>query len=417
MAGSRFFNNNKVDKDKILSEIYDQNNVNCAGKDVLCIQDTTEYNFTSKENKLKQEELGPITKSNNVGYFVHPSLCIDIENCMPLGFSNLKIWSRDSNAGNKYQRKYAKLPINEKESYKWLEGPKSSLERLDKAKTVTHVGDRESDIYELLTMEMPSNHFFLIRCKTTRNLTKSQEEEEAIVSLFEYIKSQQVQGTAELKVKSEIRKDRLKRNLVLNIKYGQVSIKRPANLKGKLPESKTLYYVEAEEINPPSMNDKIHWRLLTTHQVLDLETGLKMLKLYSMRWQVEELFAVTKQKGFRLEDSQLETEDALFKLTVLIYIAALKVLCLTKGRTFETISAKAYFTETEIKIMQKLHLAYEGKTEKQKNHNKKYSLAWATWIIGRMGGWKGYSGYKPGIKTMKLGLDKLEAMVTYELAT
>ena len=49
----------------------------------------------------------------------------------------------------------------------------------------------------------------------------------------------------------------------------------------------------------------------------------------------------------------------------------------------------------------------EGNTQKQKNPYKKSSLRYATWIIARLGGWKGYaSERKPGITTLWVGLEK-----------
>ncbi len=37
----------------------------------------------------------------------------------------------------------------------------------------------------------------------------------------------------------------------------------------------------------------------------------------------------------------------------------------------------------------------EGKTEKLKNPYEKGSLQWATWAMGRLGGWSGYQSQGP----------------------
>ena len=49
----------------------------------------------------------------------------------------------------------------------------------------------------------------------------------------------------------------------------------------------------------------------------------------------------------------------------------------------------------------------EGKTARQKNPHPKGSLAFAAWVIARLGGWNGYHG-KPGPKTMRWGLDDFQ---------
>jgi hypothetical protein len=47
---------------------------------------------------------------------------------------------------------------------------------------------------------------------------------------------------------------------------------------------------------------------------------------------------------------------------------------------------------------------FEGKTEKLKNPFPKDNLSWATWIISRLGGWKGYSTQRPpGVITLRDG--------------
>ena len=43
----------------------------------------------------------------------------------------------------------------------------------------------------------------------------------------------------------------------------------------------------------------------------------------------------------------------------------------------------------------------------QKNPHPKGSLAFAAWVIGRLGGWTGYYG-KPGPKVMRRGLDDFQ---------
>ena len=52
----------------------------------------------------------------------------------------------------------------------------------------------------------------------------------------------------------------------------------------------------------------------------------------------------------------------------------------------------------------------EGKTEKQKNPHPKGSLAYASWVCARLGGWTGYYG-KPGPIVMMQGLQSLRAML------
>ena len=60
--------------------------------------------------------------------------------------------------------------------------------------------------------------------------------------------------------------------------------------------------------------------------------------------------------------------------------------------------------KTEIDVLTALAADYEGTTKLQSNPHPKHSLAWAAWIIARLGGWDGYPRTKPGPITMKNGL-------------
>ena len=58
-------------------------------------------------------------------------------------------------------------------------------------------------------------------------------------------------------------------------------------------------------------------------------------------------------------------------------------------------------------ILQMIGKKMEGETEKQKNSANVNTLKWATWVIARMGGWKGYASQrKPGPIVLQKGLAK-----------
>jgi hypothetical protein len=109
----------------------------------------------------------------------------------------------------------------------------------------------------------------------------------------------------------------------------------------------------------------------------------------------------------------LETGKGLKVLCLLALLAALKINQLRQAREDKTeIPADLCFTKKEQEVIKKLINKMEGKTEKQKCHNKEGTLAWAAWPIARLGGWKGYdSESKPGIKTMAIGLKRFESVV------
>lgn len=133
-----------------------------------------------------------------------------------------------------------------------------------------------------------------------------------------------------------------------------------------------------------------------------------MVEWYKMRWFIEEVFRLLKNKGYKIEDSQLETGWALRKLTIMLLHNILKVMqMLIAYGSSEEQDAGLVFTEQEIECLTKLNKRTEGKTNKLKNPNNQSTLQWATWIIARLGGWSGYKSQRPpGPITLKNGLDK-----------
>ena len=112
--------------------------------------------------------------------------------------SAVQLWSREHSHQDKHERKYQKLPIEKKESYKWLGSAERSQRCLTNggARLVTHIGDRESDLYEeFATVPDRQNHVLVRVCQDRRLLDKSQ-------SLYTYLREQPCQGTYTINVPS-----------------------------------------------------------------------------------------------------------------------------------------------------------------------------------------------------------------------
>jgi hypothetical protein len=99
---------------------------------------------------LKPEGLGVVGNNKDIGFLVQPTLVVDADNGFPLGLSNVQIWTRSPERPNNRERDYPTLPIEEKESNKWIASAGRSRRCLEggDARLVTHIGDREADLYE-----------------------------------------------------------------------------------------------------------------------------------------------------------------------------------------------------------------------------------------------------------------------------
>jgi len=132
---------------------------------------------------------------------------------------------------------------------------------------------------------------------------------------------------------------------------------------------------------------------------------------YKRRWLIEQFFRILKTQGFRLEDSQVATAERLLKLVAIAAKAAVIALQLVQardGRDHQPV--RIAFDAAEVATLAAFNRNLEAQSKRLRNPHPPDSLAWAAWIIGRLGGWDGYPSSKPpGPITMKHGLEYFHA--------
>ncbi len=401
----RMLGNRSFDHEDLAEGVYRFCKKNVQQGHFLGIQDTSEFNFTNHMVRIgdDDQDIGPITNNNNVGFFCHPMLVIDPNNQMPVGISSIKIWNRSWGTKNRHERDYKNQDIREKESYRWISSAQETKELLDNASCLTIIGDRESDIYEEFMSIPDSRTHLLVRSSYNRKLIGEEK------SLFEKLSSSTIRATYELNIPGCA--NRKKRLAKMALRYEKVKISHPVNrYKGNKSDYVELWAIEASELSEsvPEKEDPIIWRLLTTHQINVIADALKYVEWYSLRWLIEELFHIIKSKGFCIESAQLEKGEGLKKLCILALQAALIVMTLKLSlKNSHKIKATLLFSQEQMAFLEFYMRELEGKTEKLKNPYKKGTVQWATWGIARLGGWSGYTSQgPPGYITLKDGLNR-----------
>jgi hypothetical protein len=198
------------------------------------------------------------------------------------------------------------------------------------------------------------------------------------------------------------RANRRPRNANLSLRFGSVVLQRPKNTMEKgLPANIAVNVVEVIEPRPPKEAEPVHWILLTTHDIKTLADAWQIVAWYRQRWIIEQFFRTLKLQGLRIEDSQLATADRLCKL-VAIAASAVQLVQARHGRDTQT--ASLAFTQHEIKLIAILNQQMQGNTARQKNPHPPNSLAWAAWVIAKLGGWHQYEAKPPGPITFHNGL-------------
>lgn len=402
----RFLNHKKVTEDILIQEASSRLQSLVKGRHLLCIQDTSEVNLTNHDNRIaNKKNLGRLDYANYaLGFKLHPAFVLDAQTTTPLGFSEIKLWHRPFEMPQRYERNFRKKSIEEKESYKWIEVAQKSKRVLQEAQTVTFIQDREGDIYELFCLVPDDNTHLIVRSCFDRSTTEGG-------SLTEQLLQQSCAGKHNIDVEMDKRIQRTKRTAELEIRFCKITISKPTSSKMQgIPTKKELYVIEAKEINPPQNEPGIYWRLLTTHQVEDFDTALLIIEWYRCRWYIEQLFRLLKNKGFQIENIELENGAAIRKICIMMLTAILKIMQMRLAYSEpegEGQLIKEVFTEQEIECLKKVNQKMQGKTVKQQNHYDPISVKWATWIIAKLGGWKAYSSQgPPGIIVLKRGLER-----------
>jgi hypothetical protein len=403
MAAHGFLSSPHVSVEQIVQTAAARTAEQCVGCHVLAVQDTSEVNFAGRDRKRRG--FGPGGDGETSGFFLHPVIAVDVQSAAVLGLVDAQIWTRGpARAEARRDRSF-----EEKESLRWQKGCEAAAQVLCRARQVTMVADRESDIYPLFARR-PEGLHLIVRAAHDRTLCDG-------TRLFEVGVGDAILGTSQVRIapRGPGQKERL---VEVALRARTVSLKRPRNNRlDELPEAVTLQLVEAREVAPAPGEAGLLWRLYTTHSIANFEEANAIVQLYRLRWRIEQTFRALKSDGLALEDSQIIEPKRLFNLAALGLIAALRIIQLVDARHGSSRPPSDVIDVKFAPALAHISKTLEGNTEPQKNPHPGESLAFVSWIAARLGGWNCY--YKPpGPKTMKTGWDRLAAMLEgYILAT
>jgi len=392
-AAYRFFSNEKVTSEGVLlghvEAVLERARQHPV---VLCVQDTTELDFTSKP---QIEGLGPLTYECALGLYVHPTVALTPER-LCLGVVDLWTWARDAKThGTKNRASRASRPIEEKESFRWLEGYRRICclqKEVGEATRLVYVADRESDLFELFDEGERQGVGWLIRANQPRKL-------EGGARLWKAAEEARELGQIEFDLPALPR--RPARRVVQTLRSVRVRLSPPYRCDKALQAIEITALLAREE-TPPEGVEPIHWLLLTNLPVETLEAAQEKMQWYLCRWQIEVYFRVLKS-GCKVEQLQLQTRERLEAALALYLIVAWRVLYLMMlGRNCPDLPCSLVFATEE---WEAVYLVME----KKKPPRQPPPLSLMVRMVAQLGGYLARKGDgPPGPKALWIGLQRTQ---------
>jgi hypothetical protein len=369
---------------------------------VFAIQDTSSVNYTTHPSTTDLGPIGSYGAQATLGLLLHSTFTLN-EGDTPLGLLHVDCWARpsDEHKSAKGEDRYA-LPIEEKESYKWIKGFHATVEAAHRAPGTEFVvmGDREADIFELFDEYRrlaPKNLQILVRACHPRRITLASGDKS---SLWEHVHGQVVSG--EMLVTVPRRGKRAARDARVAIRFAEVTVEPPAKLSTKRCKPLTLYAIAAVEVDPPEGVEPLQWLLLSTLPVTTFEQACEKIIWYTKRWHIE-VFHRTLKSGCRIENRQLGSAHSIKAALSIDLVVAWRIFHLAKlGREVPNAPCSIFFQEHEWKAL--VCFTSKNPVPPQQPPTLKEALI----MVASLGGFLGRkSDGMPGTQTLWRGLERL----------
>jgi len=429
-AAYRFFRNESVEADEILAAHRRKTAQRAKAQNtVLAIQDTSYFVYTSH---LTTEGLGKMSmkKGNHVekiyskGLVMHACLAITTQG-LPLGLLDQNIFARKlrpehqrRSHGGRYIQDV--LPVEEKETYRWLQTLKATEKALPDTRVVT-VCDREADLYDFFKLSHQLDATVLVRASANRTINrKSRYAEKDVSTLWDYMLQQPEAGSYTLQLpkraKTKHCEAREARSATVTVRFAPLSLNPPRNnIKHKtesLPDI-DMHAVYVLEPDPPAGEEPVEWMLLTSLPVRSFDEACEKVRWYCLRWRIEMYFKVLKS-GFRVEDCRLGDAQRLTRYLMVMSIVAWRLFMITLiARATPETPCTQFLAEDEWQVL--FRKTHQNKTPPRTPPCAGDVVMW----IARLGGFLARKGDgPPGTLTLWRGWKRLSDLTEgWNLAT
>jgi len=365
---------------------------------VLLIQDTTTNNLNGHK---KTKGLGYCDEFN-MGALIHTCMAITPAG-IPLGILAQKIDTRPERKDTSVSKDVKKKrPIEEKESYRWIETLNEVNSLIPSTVNAINICDREGDFYEFYASAVASDYKVLVRLVHNRNIQDHQKS-------LDYIKTISPCGTIDTIIPRDTRRGIKSRKVTLEISFTSITFKKPdKRSEVHLPSEITATAIHVKEQEPPKGIEAIEWFLLTTESVNTFDDAVRIIQYYVQRWKIERFHYVLKE-GCQVEKVQERTFERQSSMIFLCSMIAVYIMALTyMSRIVPDTDCSVMFEDEEWKVL------YSAANKTKETPEKSYTLKEAVQYLAKLGRSAGApSDGEPGVKVIWRGLEVLWTLVEY----
>ena len=325
-----------------------------AGRLALLVQDGADLNSATHHGcdglgRIGQNQGGDGTR----GLHLHSTLAISADG-VPLGVVGMEF---DAPQIGKARRK----DVRDRKTGCWLRGLHDSAAiagELDGVRVVA-VMDREADAFDVFAEHRALDRrslALLVRARHDRSLGRGRPK------LFETMAAAPEIGRTTLAIDRQSARNvtggqpafagRAARKAVLVLRMMTVDLPPPAHMKARLgPDPVTLGALQVEEVDPPADTRPICWRLLTTLDAGSADKAQEVLRLYALRWRIDEWHRILKS-GCKVETTAHQNRQRLERAVAINAVIAWRIAALTQlARTEPQRPVENAFSRIEIGLL------------------------------------------------------------------
>jgi hypothetical protein len=396
----RFMNNAAISPESILRPHIGETLAQCRQYPrILCVQDTTELDFSGRE----VEGLGEIGDGNGQGLLQHSALAMSEEGRL-LGVLDINTHVRCKAPENETQRQ---RQSRRTQTRVWTEAAQRNRGRDFGATRIINICDRGGDRAECLFGFHEAGQGFVIRAMYDRKA----QGETSDTRLWEHMRKQEASMEQEMEVPARRKKKGKGKNpgkaegvrkAKLQVRYAPVEIPPPGNdPRHAQCEALKLWAVYVSEKDAPDKYEPVEWMLLSSEEVSEARQAQQVINYYKQRWQIEEWHRCLKQ-GCAVEAMQFKSAEAIRKIAAICSVVAVRLLQL-KQQSRDQLQGKQPAARVMPEVMVEVVAARAGKRARQLSVKEFYEQ------VAKTGGWLRRSG-DPGWLTLWRGWREIDMM-------